>query len=62
MYFFCSAFAYISNKAGRKTRTRRTQANAKCYAFHTKAIIYCCVLFEQTGNTIDETVQQQYLN
>ena len=45
-----------------RRKRRRKQANAKCYAFHTKAIIYCCALLDQTGNTIDETMQQQYLN
>ena len=53
--FFCSEFADILGKAadilgkaGRKIRRRRrgTQATAKCYAFHAKAIIYCCVLFD----------------
>ena len=41
--FFCSEFGDISDKAGRKTRRRRrrTHANAKRYAFHAKAIIYC---------------------
>ena len=61
--FFCSEFADILDKAGRKTKRRRkrTHANAKRYMFHPKAIIYCCVLFDLTGN-IDETVQQQHLN
>ena len=46
--FFCSEFADISDKAGRKRRRRitETQANAKRYAFDAKAIIYCCVLFD----------------
>ena len=38
-------------------RKRKTPANVKPYAFHTKAI----VLFDLTGN-IDETVQWQHLN
>ena len=44
--FFCPEFADISVKADRKTRRRRrgTHANTKCYAFHAKAIIYCCVI------------------
>ena len=25
-------------------------------------MIYCCVLFDQTGNTVDKTVQRQHLN
>ena len=52
----------IKYKAGRKTRRRRiTQANAKRQAFHAKASIYCCVLFDKTGN-MDEGVQRQRLN
>ena len=45
--FFCPEFADISVKADRKTRRRRrgTHANAKRYAFHAKAIIYCCVIW-----------------
>ena len=53
---------FALNKAGRKTRRkRRTHTTAKHYMFHAKAIIYCCVLFDYTGN-IDEAVQQQHLN
>ena len=33
---FCSAFPDIPDKAGRKTRRRRTQAIAKHFTFHTK--------------------------
>ena len=53
---FCPEFHNILDKAGKKTRRRRTQAIAKCYAFHAKAIIHCFVLFDWTENTIDETV------
>ena len=61
--FFCSKFTDISDKAGRKMgrRKRRTHANAKHYAFHSKAIRYCWVLLNWTGNT-DEAVQRQHLN
>ena len=52
--FFCSKLADISDMAGRKTARRRTHANANCYAFHAKTIIYWCVLFGWTEN-IDET-------
>ena len=51
---------FVHYKAGRKTRRRRTHTNAKHYVFHAKAIIYCCVLFDQTGNT-DDPVQWQHL-
>ena len=46
--FFCSKFVDVLDKAGRKTTRsrRRTHANAKGYAFHAKAIINSCVLFE----------------
>ena len=61
--FFSSEFSDILDKAGRKTkRRRRTQAIAKRYAFRAKAIIYCCVSFDEIGNTIDETMQRQHLN
>ena len=36
---FCSEFPDIPDKAGRKMRRGRTQAIAKCYAFHANAII-----------------------
>ena len=49
------------DKVGRKTRRkRRKHTNAKHYALHAKAIIYCCVLFDLTGK-IHEAVQQQDL-
>ena len=35
---FCSEFPDILDKADRKMRKRKTQATAKCYAFHAKAI------------------------
>ena len=35
---FCSEFPDISDKADRKTRKRRTQAIAKCHAFHANAV------------------------
>ena len=35
---FCSKLPNIPDKAGRRTRKRRTQAIAKCYAFHANAI------------------------
>ena len=38
-YFFCSEFHNILDKAGRKTKRRRTQSIAKCYAFHSNAIL-----------------------
>ena len=49
------------DKPCRKTRRkRRKHTNAKRYALHAKAIIYCCVLFDLKGK-IHEAVQQQDL-
>ena len=36
----CSEFSNILDKAGRKTRRRRTQAIAKPYAFHANATMF----------------------
>ena len=61
--FFCSEFPDIPDKANRKMRRRRRrQVIAKLCVFHTKAIKSCCLFFDYTGNTIDETGQQQHLN
>ena len=58
---FLQEFANILDKPCRKTRRkRRKHTNAKRYALHGKAIIYCCVLFDLTGK-IHEAVQQQDL-
>ena len=46
--FFCSKDAFVLDETGRKMRRRRksTHTNAKYYAFHAKAIIYFCALFD----------------
>ena len=43
---FCSEFPDIPDKAGRKTRRRRTQAIAKRYAFHANAITLSKIILQ----------------
>ena len=43
---FCPEFRDIPDKAGRKTRRRRTQAIAKRYAFHANAITLSKIILQ----------------
>ena len=59
--FFAPNLPIFKIRLTKKREEGEKHANAKCYVFRPKAIIYCFMLFDLTGN-IDKTVQRQHLN